>query len=315
MTFQILNDVVKAIIATIENAAVTSVKALKAHTFSTKVTNLPEVQKVSGKVEVTNQANVEGKLTRIEKSISSLTGVVSKMKAPKSIEVENFPKYPSFPEFPKEIEVSNFPKQEKLKEISVSNQPIRELEAIKSKIGEMVTAVGKIKFDPKIEVQAPKPERLVVPPANVTVTQQEIDYEKLATAIAEQIPNFDYKKFGEVIADKVNISVSGGSGGKYAYKNADGSGATGLVDGDRHVQVDVLTMPSSEVTFPEIQKIQEQEFPPTDPSKLNASLSITEATVGDVTTTTLVKTVGATTYTKTIAKNNVTKAVTVSSWS
>jgi len=53
---------------------------------------------------------------------------------------------------------------------------------------------------------------------------------------------------------------------------------------------------------------------PTDPSKSNASITTTEATVGDVTTTTVVKTIGSTSYTKTVAKNNVTNSVTVSSW-
>lgn len=47
----------------------------------------------------------------------------------------------------------------------------------------------------------------------------------------------------------------------------------------------------------------------------NASLSITEVTVGDVTTKTILKTIGATTYTKTVVQNNVTNALTVSSWS
>jgi hypothetical protein len=58
-----------------------------------------------------------------------------------------------------------------------------------------------------------------------------------------------------------------------------------------------------------------KETSPTDPTKLNPSLSITESTDGDVTTTTIVKTIGSTTYTKTVAKNNVTNTLSVSSWS
>lgn len=58
----------------------------------------------------------------------------------------------------------------------------------------------------------------------------------------------------------------------------------------------------------------EQETPPTDPTKLNPSQVITPITVGDVTTTTIVKTIDGTTYTKTIAKNNVSGVVTISAW-
>jgi hypothetical protein len=57
------------------------------------------------------------------------------------------------------------------------------------------------------------------------------------------------------------------------------------------------------------------ETTPTDSTKLNASAAIAVSTDGDVTTTTITKTVGTTSYVKTIAMNNVTNAKTISAWS
>lgn len=47
----------------------------------------------------------------------------------------------------------------------------------------------------------------------------------------------------------------------------------------------------------------------------NASLTVTEVTVGDVTTTTLEKVIDSVTYTKTVVENSATGVTTVSAWS
>lgn len=63
------------------------------------------------------------------------------------------------------------------------------------------------------------------------------------------------------------------------------------------------------------QKTQIVETLPTDSTKLNPSQVITPVTVGDVTTTTIVKTINGVNYVKTIEKNNLTGVVTISVWS
>lgn len=299
---ELITKSVGSIVNAIQQSAILSVRSLKAHVFTTKIENLPEVQKISGEVKV-NQSGTEKAISGVKIGVGRVENAVKAIKIPSKIEVTNFPKPTQFPNFPKEIAVSNFPRQKEFpREITVTNHPTKELSDINDSVGKLSGEIKKLKLDPTINVSTPAP--VVVPAPSVTVTQQKIDYEKLATAIAEQIPNFDYKKFGEVIADKVNISVSGG-GGKYAYKYGNGDGAAALVDDDRHVQVDVLTIPDVVI----------KETTPTDTSKLNGSQVITPVTDGDNTTTTIVKTIDGTTYTKTIIKNNVTGVVTISSWS
>lgn len=63
------------------------------------------------------------------------------------------------------------------------------------------------------------------------------------------------------------------------------------------------------------QKTQIVEIEPTDSTKLNASVSITEATVGTVTTKTIVKTINGTAYTKTVTTDSSDNSVNISTWS
>jgi hypothetical protein len=62
------------------------------------------------------------------------------------------------------------------------------------------------------------------------------------------------------------------------------------------------------------QKTQIVETIPTDSTKLNGSVAITEVIVGTVTTKTIVKTIGTDTYTKTVAIDSSDNSVTISSW-
>lgn len=63
------------------------------------------------------------------------------------------------------------------------------------------------------------------------------------------------------------------------------------------------------------QKTQIVEKEPTDSTKLNASLTVSEVVVGTVTTKTITKTTGATSYVKTVAKDSSDNSVIVSVWS
>ena len=61
--------------------------------------------------------------------------------------------------------------------------------------------------------------------------------------------------------------------------------------------------------------VEIQETAPTDSTKNNESYSITEVTVGTVTTKTIVETISGVTYTKTIATDSSDNSITISVWS
>ena len=58
-----------------------------------------------------------------------------------------------------------------------------------------------------------------------------------------------------------------------------------------------------------------KETTPTDTTKLNASVTITEVTVGTVTTKTIQKTIGTDVYQKTVASDSSDNSITISVWS
>ena len=64
-----------------------------------------------------------------------------------------------------------------------------------------------------------------------------------------------------------------------------------------------------------VKRVTSVETSPTDSTKLNPSLSITEATVGTVTTKTIQKTIGTDVYQKTIAIDNSDNSIIISEWS
>lgn len=63
------------------------------------------------------------------------------------------------------------------------------------------------------------------------------------------------------------------------------------------------------------QKTQLVETLPTDSTKLNPSVSITEVTVGTVTTKTIQKTIGTDVYQKTVAIDSSDNSINISTWS
>ena len=257
MNFRLISDIVGRIIGTIENTAIASVKAIKGNTFSVRVTNAVKKVDVKGTVTVANQKKVEEQLKAIKSPVREILQTIKSVKFPKSIEVANFPKYPDFPKIPDEVSVKNFPKQEFPESFEVSNQPIGELRDIKSETSRVVSALKGLKLDPKITVQSPRPERVIVPPANVSVTQQKIDYDKLADLLASQIPNFDYEKLADTLAKEIGAMVitgSGGGGGRYAFKTESGDGAYGIVDDDRNLLTKITAMPNYAL------KIEEDEY-------------------------------------------------------
>lgn len=223
MDFKLLSKVVGNITTTIQQTAIASVRSVKAHTFFSKITNFPKTQDVKGTVIVANQKKVEKELKDSKKIHRSVLDWLKSFKLPKSFEVSNFPKQPDFPEFPEKIEVSNPTKIPPYpKSIRVSNQPTKEINKISAGLVAVVKAIKALKLNPTINVEAPEPEKVVVPAPNVTVTQEKIDYKKLAKLLAEQVPEFDYKKMGEVIADNQLDAITVGGGGSSGHGGSKG---------------------------------------------------------------------------------------------
>lgn len=181
-------------------------------------------------MKVNNLDEVSGELKKSNKSFLIITSILRKMKFPTEMRVTNFPEFPKFPKFPTEFRVSNFPKFPAFpKEIRVSNPT--DLTNLTTEIGTVKKAIENLKLDPQINVSTPAP--VIVPPASVSVTQREINPEKLAQAIADVIPSIDYKKLADAIAEemgRMTIKGGGGSGGGNPFKTADGRPGRALID-------------------------------------------------------------------------------------
>ena len=215
MEFKLVQQIVKNIQDTIANSAIGSSRALMAHTFKTKTVNFPKTQKINGIVTVSNQKRVEKELKTGNIIQRSVLKWLKGFKLPTSMEVSNFPPLIKQLPYPTKMEVSNFPPPVKpIKNIRVANQPTKEIEALGELLKQVKKAVKGIKLNPTIKVQAPKAEKIIVPPASVSVTQQKIDYKKLAKLIpvAKEI---DYNKLATTIAKEIAQSVVtvGGGGG------------------------------------------------------------------------------------------------------
>jgi len=240
MEFKLVQQIVKNIQDTIANSAIGSSRALMAHTFKTKTVNFPKTQKINGIVTVSNQKRVEKELKTGNIIQRSVLKWLKGFKLPTSMKVSNFPPLRKQLPYPTKMEVSNFPPPVKpIKNIRVSNQPTKEIKDLGKLIKQVKTAIGGLKLDPTIKVQAPKADKVIVPPASVSITQQEIDYKKLAKLIPVQ-KEIDYKKLSEAIASEIAgsiVSIGGGGsgGGKYAFRDSSGEPSHGIVN-DLHQQ-------------------------------------------------------------------------------
>lgn len=234
MEFKLVHNIVKNIQDTIWNTGVKSVAALKVHTFSSKVVNFPNIQKINGIVSVSNQKRVESELKVATTTQKTILKWLKGFKLPTEIKVSNFPSPEKPAPFPKSFEVSNFPKPpEPIKNIRVSNQPTKEIEELLNAIVALDGTVKKMKLDPQINIEAPKPDTITVQSPGVTVTQQEIDYEKLASSFPApiKVPEIDYEKLANAIASKI-VTIGGGGGGSRGngFVGRDGKPTKAMVD-------------------------------------------------------------------------------------
>ena len=243
MEFKLIQQIVKNIQDTITNTVIGSSRSLMGHTFKVKTINFPKIQKINGIVTVSNQKRVEKELKTNGVTLKTIFKWLKSFKLPKEIKVSNFPNFPKHIPYPTKMEVSNFPTPvEPIKNIRVSNQPTKEIKDLSKLLKAVEKAVKGLKLDPTIKVQAPRAEKVIVPAPQVSVTQQEIDYEKLASLIpiAETL---DIDKLSESIAKEIAASMvtvgGGGSGGKYAFRDSNGKPSHGIVN-DLHQQSTVV---------------------------------------------------------------------------
>lgn len=222
MDFQIFSKALQTIVSTIENSTIASVRSLKAHTYPVRVTNQVNKVQVSGTVVVGNQRNLEAKVVSVEKAIKSVDkSVKEEAKLERAVRVLNFPKeldlsrlekgdiksHSLIEKLIKVVQSLHFPTK-----LEITNQidTTSEIKRVVGAVADVERAVKGLRLDPKITVQPP--ERLIVPPAQVTVEKTEIDYEKLASLIPQPEP-IDYQKMAEVIGKEIAgmIVTVGGS--------------------------------------------------------------------------------------------------------
>jgi hypothetical protein len=295
----------------IENTAIAAVKSLKAHTFKAdigekafRVTNFPKVQEIQGKVVIENQQDLEKHLKVVNDWLKQVKEALGTLKPKDEVKVSNFPKI-EFPAFPKQMKVSE--------PIDVSEKSFK---AVLGALGELTALIKKLPTEyPEVKIPPfPKiPDFPAIPkPAPFPKSFSVDNLETLKSDDPKQyvpVRLSDGQKFYQALEE---LSIAAGR--SYAYSDSEGVKQQALVDGDRHVQVDVLTMPNQtpeglateakqeeikeaieNIVFPEIQKTQEQEASPTDSSKLNPSYSYTY-TEGNLTQ--IQMTVGDTIYQK-----------------
>jgi hypothetical protein len=241
MNYQIVLKLVQSVITAIENSAIATNKTLR-QTLSVKVTNPIKKVDVKGQVVVSNLKNLDKPLKQLREATLAVKSSIEDI--PTEITVKNFPT---------KIEVSNPPVDQTDKvvnavaelakkvqalhkdslnnDVRVTNQPTSELLKVEKAVNEVSKRLSQIKLDPKITVQAPKPERVIVPPAQVTVDKTEIDYKKLAKEVSAVTKDFDYKRLAKILVDEISgIVVTGGGGGGASFRDSNGDSARALVD-------------------------------------------------------------------------------------
>ena len=284
----------------IKSGLATAVSALTKHTYNVKLT---------GSDQIVNKTEIN--FPNIEKTLDKMTGesktafgkLMNQLNETRTllrlngIKVNNFPETSKFLEFPKSISIDNLPEEKEL-----------DFSSLEKKIDELNQSIKKLptKFPEMKEITFPEFFRVkdMVFPKSFTVENIEnLKSEDPESYIPVRLT--DGKEFYKAIEEFYQTVTSNIT---FALQNGQKSFA--LVDTDKHMQVDVLTMPSTNGS--QVTKIKETA--PTDSTKTNASLTIPNADMVEATTEVLTKTIGLTSYTKTLSINAGGDTIAVSAW-
>jgi len=241
-----LKEILTFIKLTLENNVISAVKALKSHIYTVKlesskveVTNPTKLPKVFPVKEI-NPKNYDKQLRELSNSVKTNIAKLSSelLKQLSSLEKVLKPYY--------EVKINNLKEIAPFGKVQVTNPQksvsITNLFELQKEIGKLKKAVESLKLDPKIVL----PE-FPVPQVNVPVQKTPIvnvDLSKLEEilGILSNDPKnpiavrlSDGTSFYEALKE-INTTLSAG-GGKYAYKNSEGEGLSGLVDENRHVMI------------------------------------------------------------------------------
>lgn len=146
MDFNFIQDILKRIIAAIENSAVASVRAVNqtitSHLYRVEVINpQTKVEIAKGTVIVGNQKNLEEEVKKVKVVLDTIQKFLPELK---EITVKNPTKIPEYPRFPNEMKVNN-----------LGDIPATDLTSVVVAVGELQKIVAKLKFNPEIKVAAP----------------------------------------------------------------------------------------------------------------------------------------------------------------
>ena len=284
----------------IKSGLAIAVSALTKHTYNVKLT---------GSDQIVNKTEIN--FPNIEKALNKMTGesktafdkLMNQLNETRTllrlngIKVNNFPETSKFLEFPKSISIDNLPEEKEL-----------DFSSLEKKIDELNQSIKKLptKFPEMKEITFPEFPRVkdMVFPKSFTVENIEnLKSEDPESYIPVRLT--DGKEFYKAVEEFYQTVTSNIT---FALQNGQKSFA--LVDTDKHMQVDVLTMPSTNGS--QVTKIKETA--PTDSTKTNASLTIPNADMVEATTEVLTKTIGLTSYTKTLSINAGGDTIAVSAW-
>jgi hypothetical protein len=235
MTFKLISDLISSIINTVQETAITQTRVLRNTVFKSEVSNFPKVQVVKGKVEV-DQSGVVKAVGGVEGWLKKVDNAVRTIKPTKAVSVTNFPKFPKYPEFPKELGVTV---KNPVGEVSVSNQPKKELNSITTAVKALGKEFSKIEFKPEIKVE----------PTPVMVTQEKVTFPEIKfpeikipepVSAKEMADEMFHKNPKEYIPVRLSdgkefyeaLASAGGSGGTTSFVRSDGTPTRALVNDD-----------------------------------------------------------------------------------
>ena len=245
-----LKEAVSLVKTSLENTAIATVKSLKSHVFKVDigkkefaVANWPKKQVVEGKVAVVDLEKLEKQLVKIAEWQKNLEKSLRDLSAKDTVKVANFPKLPSLPAFPKSTKVEG---EVKIAQGSFS-AVLEALEELSKQVAKLPTEYPQVDIPPFPEIRIPPFPKIPDPPKEVSVK----NLEKLVGKDPKRyvpVRLSDGKRFYEAI-EELTISASR----TQAFSDSQGVKQQALVDEDRHVQVDVLTLPSVELEAKDIQ--------------------------------------------------------------